>query len=426
MSHVTWPKLLPLALRLRTAEALLRSGTSLEQFEADAKARALLDTWQGVALGQLAVAGRERRSDDEADEEGAAIEAYFQRVAAQLRQQCRALARGSPLAAELLRLLLDCHEAPACGACCERPPPQQALVACRWTRATGASDAKAMEARGACLGTVRAVFEFAAAVSAQAYEEACGAALDTRLHLHTGHGPRNGELGLAVNAETTEHPSDRLRTRNVRLVFDVDSVWVEDLRALAYVGVHECVAHGFCGVDVAAPEAAGSVSFHEGWMDCVAAYVLAAAIAPGCDGFAADYANGFRRGMEDARSMRYSRTNPARSRDVARWTCGRQAHAAFERLAHAALARDGRHPAAELAWRARELVAGFSLALNASDVGHGRRAAFCAAINRLYGAQEAPRAKAQLDARPQVLDAIAEYTSAGDFRRLFHHVEALA
>ena len=134
MSHVTWPKLLPLALRLRGAEAILASGTPLEQFEADDPARALLDIWQFAAAGQLGVAGRERRSDAEADAEGPAIDAYFGRVGAQFRQQGPALAGRSALAGQLFQLLADAHDQPACIACCERPEPQPPLVPCRWTR----------------------------------------------------------------------------------------------------------------------------------------------------------------------------------------------------------------------------------------------------------------------------------------------------
>jgi hypothetical protein len=425
MSHVTWPKLLALALRLRTAEAILASGTPLEQFEADGPAKALLDTWQFAAAGQLDAAGRERRSDAEADAEGPAIDAYFGRVGAQLRQQGPALAGRSALAGQLFQLLVDAHDQPACIACCERPEPQPPLAPCRWTRSTGAADAKAMDERGTCIGAVREIFRFAREVSGQAYEEACGAALDTRLHLHTGHGGRNGELNLAVNAETTEHPADELRTRNVRFVFEVDAVSIDDLHAMAYIAVHECVAHGYCGVNIMEPDAAVSVPFHEGWMDCVAAYVLAAAVASGCDGYAQQYANGFQSGMVSARVNRYSRGNPAKAKDVVRWTTGRQAYEAFERLARVALERQGRHATDELGWRSRELVAGFSLALNASDISHAERAAFCTTVNRFYGAGEEPRAARQRALRPQVLDFIESFAKSGDFRSLFHAVSAI-
>jgi hypothetical protein len=425
MSHVSWPKLLPLALRLRTAEAILRSGTPLEQFEADGPAGALLETWQHATTGQLASAGRERRSDEEADAEGPALEAYLGRVGTQLRQQGAALAGRSILAGQLFQVLLDAHDRPTCIACCERPEPQPPLVPCRWTRSSGASDTKSMDERGGCIRAVREIFQFAVEASAQAYEQACGAALETQLHLHTGHGPRNTELNLAINAETTQHPDDEMRTRNVRFVFDVESVTVDDLHAMAYVAVHECVAHGFCGVDITAPEATISVPFHEGWMDCVAAFVLGLAVAPGCAGYAQQFANGFQRGMESARAVRYSRANPGHAKDLARWSCGRQAHEAFERLARIAL--DRRAPAGtnDSGWRARELVAQFSLAVNASNISHEDRAAFCTTVNRFYGADEESRAVAQRVRRPQVIDLIEAFSNSHDFRTLFDAVVAL-
>ncbi len=425
MSHVAWPRVLPLALRLHVAQAILASEATLEQYEADPAAQALLDTWALAAGGQLGTAGRERRSDDEANAEGPAIDAYFDRVGAQLQQQAVVLAQRSTLAGQLFEVLQQAHGRQTCIDCCTRPAPQQPLAPCRWTRSSGAADAKAMDDRGGCIVAVRDVFRFAAEVACQAYEEACGAALKTRLNLHTGHGPRNGELDLAVNAETTEHPNDELHTRNVRFVFHVDSVFIDDLHAMAYIALHECVAHGYCGVNITEPEAAVSVPFHEGWMDAAAAYVLSTSISCQCDGYALQYANGFQRGMAQARTQRYNRNNAGRSKDIVRWTTGRQAYEAFERLARAAFEHHRRHAADEWGWRARELVAGFSLALNASDVGHLDRAALCAAVNRYYGAEEEPRAARQRAARPQVLDFIDEYADSGDFRCLVARILAI-
>jgi hypothetical protein len=425
MSHVAWPKLLPLALRLRAAEAILESGTPLEQFEAEGPARALLDTWQHATTGQLASAGRERRSDEEADAEGPAIDAYLGRVGTQLRQQGAALAGRSVLAGQLFQVLLDAHDDLTCIACCERPAPQPPLLPCRWTRSSGASDNKSMDERGGCIRAVREIFKFAAEASGQAYEQACGAALETQLHMHTGHGARNGELNLAINAETTPHPDDEMRTRNVRFVFDVETVSVDDLHAMAYIAVHECVAHGFCGVDITAPEATISVPFHEGWMDCVAAFVLGLAVSPGCVGYARQFANGFQRGMVSARAVRYSRSNPGHAKDLARWSCGRQAYEAFERLARIALERSTPDRGIDPGWRARELVAQFSLAVNASNISHEERSTLCTTVNRFYGAEEDSRAVAQIARRPQVIDFIEAFSMSLDFRTLFHAVSTI-
>ena len=51
MSHVVWPNLLPLTLRLHASEAILGTGYPLEAFESDEFARPVLETLLDVARG---------------------------------------------------------------------------------------------------------------------------------------------------------------------------------------------------------------------------------------------------------------------------------------------------------------------------------------------------------------------------------------
>src|SRR5438477_12728754 len=102
MSYIGWPKLLPLALKLRSAQAVLGTGRSFAEFADDSDARAVLDTLEAVSNGQWGVAGRARRSDADADREGPAIDAYFTRVWKDLSAQTSHLARQDTLASQLL------------------------------------------------------------------------------------------------------------------------------------------------------------------------------------------------------------------------------------------------------------------------------------------------------------------------------------
>lgn len=424
MSHVKWPHLPPLALRLRAAEAMLRAGPSCEEFAVDADASTVLDAFKAISVGLRPVPSRLYREEAAADDEGPAIDAYFLRVSAELNRQVGSLSEQSPLAAELLSRLDGVLLTPVCPVCCTRPAPQPALVPCRWTKLGGATDEVALATRGGCLAAIREIFQFAVETTAKAYEEACGERLQTQVKLATGHGARNTEFELALTGQTNEDEDDRLHTRIVSLSFDVDSTWVDDYLALAYVCVHECLAHGFCGVDIEDPNAGASTSFHEGWMDCVAAYVLEEALQDE-PGNLAPLAAELRRQMVAVRAVRYNRSRADAARDVNKWICGEQAFHAFEYLFVEALRRGKSHGLAGLGGLAREHLVGFSLALNASDVPHLERASFYRAVLSNYGARDPQWAAQQVKSKPQVIDFIGIFLKTGGFRTLVQQVVAI-
>lgn len=73
MSHVVWPNLLPLTLRLHASEAILGTGYPLEAFESDEFARPVLETLLDVARGEIGAIGREQRSDEDVEAEGPTV-----------------------------------------------------------------------------------------------------------------------------------------------------------------------------------------------------------------------------------------------------------------------------------------------------------------------------------------------------------------
>lgn len=426
MSHVVWPNLLPLTLRLHASEAILGTGYPLEAFESDEFARPVLETLLDVARGEIGAIGREQRSDEDVEAEGPAIDAYFARVGSNLSHKTAQLAGKSKLADVLLGAFGEVLNRKVCQECCRRPEPQGALAPCRWTKLSEAADRSAMAERGFCLNYIRTAFDFALEATAKAYEDACGEPLQTKVVLKTSLTmDRNAELELAANAWTTEDEDDLLHKRFVTVSFHVESTWMDDLLALPYLALHECLAHGYCGVNIQDSEAERSKPFHEGWMDCVASYVLQQSLQSGSGRFSS-IGDAILRQTAVVRGLRFNRAErPARPRDVWHWIQGEQALHTFERLFVRALTRSKRFGAMAVEGIAREQVVAFSLAINASDVSHAERARFCIAVNSKYTRIGLESTKAAVEERPQVIDFIDEFLATFDSRKLFAKVIAI-
>jgi hypothetical protein len=283
-----------------------------------------------------------------------------------------------------------------------------------------------MATRGLCISAVRDVFSFAQGVAAREYAEACGSKLQTRVQLRTSHlGGRNTELELAVGASANEDGHNPLRARVVTLSFHAETTWVGDYLALPYLALHECLAHGYCGVDIEDPDAESSKPFHEGWMDCVVACLLEPALRedPGHFG---QFAVAFLRETATVRGLRFNRSpRPGRPRDVDAWIRGERALHTFEELFLRALERSRKLGTIAMEAIAREQVVAFSLALNASDVPHLERAAFYRAVNTHYSRTGKDLARKACEARPQVLDFIDDFIDSGDFRILTRRVVSI-
>lgn len=244
MSQLRWPELLTVALHLKVSEALLIGGHAWDSYRDDPPSQALLTEFKKIAAAQLQINGREYRETADITKEGPAIDAYLQRVGSALKSAAR-LAPQSPAAKRLFDALTD-----VCGiALCH---PCSGANACAWTRKSGAGDQKRM-ASGDCMRSVQDLFAWICSVVARSYQQAGVQQKAKAPQLVTGHDSPNTDLGGAINAKTFRGLARG--TREVRITFHPDSLWVPDYLSLAYVFAHECTAHVWCGVDIDAPAA---------------------------------------------------------------------------------------------------------------------------------------------------------------------------
>jgi hypothetical protein len=430
MRHVSWPKLMPLSLRLRTATTILATGQPYEAFAEDSPAEAVLGTFDLAVAGQMAVAGRMRRTDDEARHEGPALDAYFSRVGRQLVEQADSAAKRSQLAGILLTSLADACSRPVCRQCASQGGTNELLHMCRWTSSSEAEDDQTISTRGACLQPITELFSFARDTAMAAYENACKAALPIVFEFTSGHDEMNNELDLAIHGLTNESADSPLQARVVRLRFCVESFGVDDYLSLPYVLLHECLVHGLCGVDIEDQQAIQSIAFHEGWMDCVAYAVLKRALAfpvahPGHP--IALHPNQFSRQTLRVRETRFNRSRPGRSKDVMKWILGEYAFHAMSRIFAIAAAReeDAAGEMAESNGLGLDALIEFSLSINQSDLSHSLRAEFVRNVNRHYVRQDVVQEAKALVHRPQVIDFTREYLATPDFSRLVYGVLAI-
>jgi hypothetical protein len=419
MSHLRWPQILSVALRLRVSEAVLRTGYPLESYRADESCRAVLEEFGRIAAGQIATAGRAYRTARQAKSEGPAVDAYLQRVGEVFRKQAAPARAGSPLAQTLFDAILTACGLTLCQTC-------SGTSACPWTRESGAADTARISSDGECIQPVHDLFRWSSQIAADAY---IGAGVHSSFNLpelKTGHGERSSELELAIDGSTHQGVSSKA-ARSVRITFHPESFWIPDYLSLPYVLSHECVAHAGCGVDVEAPGAEKSKAFHDGWMDCVSAYVLKRGLLGAQrNSVIPIFAREIWEQTENVRVRRFNWSRSSASVDVSAWMTGRTALEALWRLF--ALAQhekpDPQHWD-KVSDAAQNSLIDLSLRINASQISHDHRARFVQSINYLYSrTTEESRANA-LARSPQVLDYISEYEDRQDERLLVRKIIAL-
>lgn len=380
MAHVGWPQLLTVAIWQRTSASILESGQTLDAFRDDAAAGSLWDEYLKQLGSQLAIFDRDRRGEEEAENEGPALDAYFTRVGGSLGDQAAAQGAKSAQALTLLGLLRSVTGERPCATCSGAGSGETSAPTCKWTKSSESEDSKILASRGHCIRSVRELFELAQSVAVAAYRDALGRELEQTLELETSHGSRDLQLDSAVGGLTTEVVPTK--SRQVLVTFDVGSLAMADYLAVYYIFVHECLVHGYCGINVSASAAVTSRSFHDGWMDCVAAYYVRSPPTPAAGVVypsASRFLQMFGKEMDRVRSIRFDTSRGSAAADARKWTRGVDAfHTALE-LFGAALERLGRPTGAALTH-----LLSFSLQVNASSLSHEKRGDLVSVLNRVF------------------------------------------
>ena len=424
MPQIEWPQLLPISLRLYASKAILETGVHYDEYLRNDASAAILDSLSRVGDALRPHYSRERRSPQEACQEGPAIDFYFGQVTAIVNEQFAARSKGSDQAETLLAALNVALEPTVCRECSASAGMAGVTQhLCLWTEASEAADAEAVERQGRCLKMLREIYEFAQHEVRSAYLEACTTLVVDSPILGTFHGLRNAEMELCVNAYTNES-SPPLQARSVNLTLAVEGFEIGDYLSLPYLVFHEILAHGFCGVAIDAWEAEMSKPFHEGWMDCVAAYCMRESLRVHA-GYAGNFGEAFLRRMCEVRSIRYNRTRQYGSTDVLKWIEGERAFHTFDRLFQIASKGLNCPDDGGAGCGAREKLILFSLTVNSSNLPHAERAAFCQAVNRNFSREGADAAERALRRRPPIVGLIQQFLNGGDAIELCKKVIAI-
>ena len=419
MSHLRWPQILSVALRLKVTEALLRTGYPLETYSVDKSCRAVLDEFERVAKGQLAIAGRAYRTKRQVKTEGPAVDAYLKRVGDVFFKQAAPACTGSALAKTLFDTIVVACGLTLCQTC-------SSSSACPWTRESGVADAARMSSDGACILPVHDLFRWSSQITEDAYKAAAVRTSRRPPDLTTGHGERSSDLQLAIDGSTYQGGGLQ-SSRGVRITFHPESFWIPDYLSLAYVLSHECVAHAWCGVDIEAPAAEKSKAFHDGWMDCVAAHILKRSLIGAQPASTVPiFAREIWEQTENVRAIRFNWNRSSASANVWTWITGKTAMETLWRLftltQNAEL--DPEHWDKASHESLNSLITA-SLRINASRISHDNRARFVHSINLLYSRTTEKRRAEALARVPQVIDYIEDYFVRQDERLFVRRVIAL-
>jgi hypothetical protein len=380
---------------------------------------AVLDEFDTVAHSRVAAAGRAYRSEADASAEGPAIDAYYERVLTTLSQQVQPAASQSAMAKDVLGAIARACERPVCPTCSGSKETW-----CRWTESTGSDDAKRMTAGGLCIRTITGLFEWAHQLASQAYARACGKTRATPL-LCTAYGQRNSQLELAIDAVTAESSRNARGRRVVTIILEPKTFWVLDYLSLPYVLMHECVAHAYCGVNVTDEEAELSKSFHEGWMDCVAAGLLEQSLNVAQDtGSVIEFPTEVWKQTDIVRRTRFNASRPSRPADVSKWIEGERA---FHTLWHLFALAFGEECEdwTRASRESRDALIKLSLQINGSTITHEARQRFVQAILRSFARIVPAQRRSALLSNIQVLDIISNYSTDHDSAKFVRQIADL-
>lgn len=394
------------------SERILQSGHSLESFQEDASAAALLKQLRSELASKLLSVDRKHRTNDDAASEGPALDAYFSRIEEALPSYGPALAKNSDVATRLLALVQEVASSRPCTTCATPAVDQT----CRWTKLSEVSDHSILSSRGHCIRDIKSLFAYAGDVARSAYES-CDVKLRHSVSLSTGHDSACGEFGTALDAQTLESGMNR---RAISVSFNVEKLLFSDYLSLFYILSHEYIAHAFCGVSVDDFEAVKSGSFHEGWMDCVAASVLLGHFGQPASSSAhahARYGADFRLHMERVRSIRFDFSRPSAPEDALQWIRGSEAYHTLLFLFEFICKEQSL-----LASVAVQKLNSFSLKINASDVSHASRCELVRTINTNFSRRHDEARWGAILRNPVVLAHVEEYFARGDAKQFFERL----
>lgn len=371
MQHVTWPHLVSLSLRLHASKAVLSQDVHFETLVFDPESKRSLNSLERYICA---------RSPDESDQwaqpgSEAPLGECIEKVRIDLNSNYQDRCHESKLADVLHKTLMS---ALAVGGCAHCPSAIEAGSShkCQWNKRTEQQDCDTLHASGNCLQPIKDLFSFCNAIASNAYRDHANRNFtDGWLALSTGHmHSRDDFTGIAIRGLTYENDAKLNATRVVRVSFDVNTFWFHDYLSLPYLLIHECVAHGYCGVsNIGAPESEHSKSFHDGWMDAVALYVLNLGLYVESDNQTDDafrqHANSLMEQSNRVHTRRYDLDHKAAPADVIDWHRGVLALRTFAWLVFLALTDLGECDAQDDPIVMKHVLS-MSLSLNASPLSH--------------------------------------------------------
>jgi hypothetical protein len=417
VSHLAWPHLPPLALKAHASRGIVRHGTPLARLERDPSSQVAIDKLQ-----QLANASAPGNSQTWAHQPAGPVppvQEYFESVGDAYRLHMQRH-RGNQTPTPIEVVLQAACDRPLCDDC--KATAGSAGHTCNWTASTDAVDRQTVEDRGLCVEPIREVFEFCEAIAADAYQSAAGAFYaGLQIDFSSANlGASNAFLNIALDGTTRDAAViGGGGGRDVTLSIRWEDFNPRDYLASAYVLMHECVAHGHCGLKLASAGANRALSFEDGWMDRIALEILrisasSAAFQPQQNVVAWGLSEFVSMGGEvQARRVQYWAAGAPK--EAQEWAAGVLALEVFERLFvaatrhHAALIPAGSSVASE--------VIKASLLINASP--HlpylTRRDFVNELLRRFESSSEAARQAAILDPYGQkVLQAVRTYLQTRD------------
>jgi len=371
----------PLALKLHASEQLLTLGQPMTVLCLDADAAAVLTSFENLTDSACPVTRHSTIAPGDAQSEPP-LDRQFARVASRLETDNRRPDL-SVLGTRSLDLLAKVAHAGVCVSCAASSPKPNPHT-CRWQPTTERADARTLRERGRCLLPARQVYEFCTQLATREYQAALKVESSIRLSWATGFtNESDPHLEIALAGATLEDPASG-GERTVRVAFHVHEFSFTDYLTLPYLVAHECLVHGYCGVELEHEDADWSKPFHDGWMDLVAYSILQKELKhcslTGSSHPVARYHSEFSRQAHCLREKRYDESGQSAPPDVIVWRAGAQALETFTCVVGRALWSLDRCSLDD-SQRIEQQVNLISLAINASSISHEHRGQLVDAIN---------------------------------------------
>jgi hypothetical protein len=416
VSHVAWPRLPNLSLRLFAAKAATATPVPLSSYECDSDAAQLLNSLDEFAHARRPTGPDARKPADQENPFFDPIGEFFHEVLSDLTSKHDS-ARGQPSKrGQLMTALERGLRTSPCGPCSSAG----GCRACQWTGPSFAREEESLSMRGVCLSPARELFDYAARISAEAYEPIMvGGAPFIALDFSTGFVSKpSSDLGTAAQAGTTERNEEGKppRHRVVQALFALDGkerrFSASDYLALPYIFTHECIAHAFCGVALTDTMSWTAENFHEGWMDEVAALLLEDSIMSTVRTFESkNWLYGRQEFVDSMNRVRRNRTSPVQDdppADLPFWREGIDAFHGFQRVVEIALGSSQ----VRVSPLAISIAVDFSLALNSSTISHEHRGKFTSIVAQDFARATMNDVLFETQQKPYLVQAVDAYIDA--------------